>query len=85
MEKITQSELHKYYSSIVNIRAVKRRTRSIRHLTLGREMRNKYKTAVRKPEAKKHLRHQGVDTLIKLKGILKWDIRSWIGLIWLRI
>jgi hypothetical protein len=46
----------------------------------------KHRVLVGKPEGKRPLKDRGVHGRIILKVFLnKWDMKVWIGLIWLRI
>ena len=50
------------------------------------EIRSLYRILMGKHEGKNHLEDQGVDGRIILRCIFrKWDVRAWIGSIWLRI
>ena len=50
------------------------------------ESRGVHRGLVGKPEEKRHLEDPNVDGRIILRLIFrKWDVKSWTGLMWLRI
>jgi hypothetical protein len=77
-------ELHNLYASLDIIRVIKSRwIKQVRHVACIGEMRNAYKTLVRKPEGRRPLgrpRHRWEDNKRMYLKEVEWDGADWLYL-----